>query len=300
LPPLKFVDKRFHDHVLKVPKAKNDSRGTVAPKDLLDEPKYFDSIMQMHVMTDPAKGKRVWPDKDFDWDDRIQAHMKHIPKTARAEQEKPFDQQKTKLIIIWNGIGNTKKGRQRLVDDKCPVTQCYLTGDRSKVTHADVLLFQHSVANPGHRRPPNQIWATYFLESPYHTPALRQFKDIVNWTATYRHDSTIVAPYEKFVPFNNSVVLRKQPRNYAFGKTKKVAWFVSNCGARNKRKDYAMKLQIHIDVQIYGACGPYKCPRYQAHKCFELLNKDYKFYLSFENSNCRDYITEKFFVTGLQ
>lgn len=35
-------------------------------------------------------------------------------------------------------------------------------------------------------------------------------------------------------------------------KTKKVAWFVSNCGAKNKRLEYALELGEHIEVDIYG------------------------------------------------
>ena len=56
--------------------------------------------------------------------------------------------------------------------------------------------------------------------------------DLVNWTATYRSDSTIVTPYEKWVYYDQNVRQQPQPINYAAGKTKKVAWFVSNCGAR--------------------------------------------------------------------
>lgn len=89
-----------------------------------------------------------------------------------------------------------------------------------------------------------------------------------------------------------------QSKDYAANKTKKVAWFVSNCGARNGRLAYARELAKYIPVDIYGTCGPLKCPRTD-HRCFELLERDYKFYLAFENSNCRDYITEKFYVNGL-
>ena len=56
--------------------------------------------------------------------------------------------------------------------------------------------------------------------------------DLVNWTATYRSDSTIVTPYEKWVYYDDTVKTRTQQINYAAGKTKKVAFFVSNCGAR--------------------------------------------------------------------
>ena len=55
----------------------------------------------------------------------------------------------------------------------------------------------------------------------------------------------------------------------------------------------------HIDVDIYGSCGTKQCPR-TSDDCYKILNSKYKFYLAFENSNCVDYITEKFFVNGLK
>lgn len=86
------------------------------------------------------------------------------------------------------------------------------------------------------------------LESPYHTPGLTPYNGLVNWTGTYRRSSTIVAPYERFTLYNSSVHELPLAKNYAAGKTKKVAWFVSNCGARNNRLGYALELQDHIEV----------------------------------------------------
>ena len=59
-----------------------------------------------------------------------------------------------------------------------------------------------------------------------------------------------------------------------------------------------------MQVHIYGACGTKSCGQdrrlrnpYTVDRdpCFDLVARDYKFYLSFENDVCTDYITEKAF-----
>ncbi|XP_029636394.1 glycoprotein 3-alpha-L-fucosyltransferase A [Octopus sinensis] len=268
----------------------------------------------------------LWPGNIWDVGDRIQAQLKYIPpnyipdkyprkqpeeinggnfrlRDETGQKKEPAHvMRKLKTILIYNGFSvfQQKHGQDTFLDYKCPINTCYLTDDRTKRSSADAILFYHGVSAMNIPRPLNQIWVLYMLECPYHTPGLAGVKNLFNWTATYRHDSTIVAPYEKFQYFNESVKQKEQVKNYAATKTKKVAWFVSNCGAQNDRRTYAEELAKYIQVDIYGACGSFKCPRNIAKKCFEMLNKDYKFYLAFENSNCRDYITEKLFVNGLQ
>ena len=63
---------------------------------------------------------------------------------------------------------------------------------------------------------------------------------------------------------------------------------------------YIKELQKYIKIDVFGKCGT-KCPERFENKtegaCKEILAKDYKFYFSFENSLCTDYITEKFHDT---
>ena len=56
-------------------------------------------------------------------------------------------------------------------------------------------------------------------------------------------------------------------------------------------------------MDIFGRCGPLRCsapggllspPDPQA--CYRYVAENYPFYLSLENSRCKDYITEKFFL----
>ena len=57
-------------------------------------------------------------------------------------------------------------------------------------------------------------------------------------------------------------------------------------------------LQKYVPVDIYGRCGPLKCKRTGRFNnaqdtCNQMLDRDYKFYLAFENCICEDYVTEK-------
>ena len=126
------------------------------------------------------------------------------------------------------------------------------------------------------------------LESPTSTPDFTGTNGKINWTATYRQDSELATPYEKFVVYDSKVRWKTQAIDYAAkktGKKKKGAWFVSNCQTANNRMDYAQELAKYIDVDIFGGCGVKKCVR-GSKTCDDLLRNDYKFYLSFEVLYC--------------
>ena len=70
------------------------------------------------------------------------------------------------------------------------------------------------------RRPSSQIWVLFNLESPAHTSSYGHLgRGVINWTATYRTDSTIVTPYERFTLYRNFTgQLPDHPqRNFAAG-----------------------------------------------------------------------------------
>jgi hypothetical protein len=87
-----------------------------------------------------------------------------------------------------------------------------------------------------------------------------------------------------------------------------IAWFVSNCDTHSGREEYVLKLrsQPGIHVDIYGDCSsvfnshivPLQC-RKGTPNCMEKTLLNYRFYLSFENSKCDTYITEKYWMQGL-
>ncbi|XP_059139274.1 alpha-(1,3)-fucosyltransferase C-like [Physella acuta] len=172
-----------------------------------------------------------------------------------------------------------------------------LTGTRKQ--EADVLIFfvGYLKGEPP-ARPRGQIWVKAMWESPvnYDYPSpYESWRSVFNWTYNYRVDSDIFAPNNLFVWRDRDQLLSDgEYVQIAKNKTKMAAWFVSNCATQSRRHEFTEQLQEYMDVDIYGQCGTLKCPMNQG-QCEQMLTTTYKFYLSFENSLCKDYLTEKFY-----
>lgn len=147
-------------------------------------------------------------------------------------------------------------------------------------------------------RNPEQPWIFFHRESPIflakHATWYRhkQWRNTMNWSLTYRMDSDIRFPYGTFIP---SSVSKKNFSRIFRQKDKFAAWIVSHCNTESQREVYIKRLQEYgIPVDIFGRCS--KTPA-ERNLTFinNMLERHYKFYISFENSLCDDYITEKFY-----
>lgn len=230
------------------------------------------------------------------------------PPLARKEEEEEEEEKKKKglkTILVWNnGYGQKRmgfdEGQESFLLHKCEVNTCYITADRSylPVNSFDAVIFHLRPTDPQDlpkMRSPKQRWIMYEVESAsYLYQDLAYYDGVFNWTMTYRLDSDIPFRYGRIDPIKPPFS-SLSPRNYAEGKTKLAAWFVSNCLTHSRREKIVQFMKdVDMEVDVYGKCGKLKCPR-ESQECYGLLDKHYKFYLSFENSLCKDYVTEKLF-----
>ena len=162
-----------------------------------------------------------------------------------------YNSSNVKVIYVPSGLAGIPSGRMKFIMNRCPVDACTLTAKSRFERTADVRLLRgDAFFEVGYRKPRGQIWVLWLLESPVNTPKFSNAEGLINWTATYRSDSTIVTPYDKYVNFagirrRGTLQLTsgkwphppadqeptKKPRrsanNYAAGKSRLVAWFVS-------------------------------------------------------------------------
>lgn len=242
---------------------------------------------------------KIW-DTTLRHTDRIQEQLNYLPKRRRLFS--------SAHILVWEKGGGEQipPGDILFKSSRCLVDNCNITLDPATDLHVDVLVTSVSISDDLLlKRKRDDVYVFYQLESPM-SYASSGVMSGFNWTATYRHDSTIVAPYEKWVQFRKNTsakgseeseddptVVPPTGRNYAAGKSKMAAALISNCAGG--RLQVIQELRKYIRVDVYGGCG-LGCEG----DCLSMIHRDYKFYLAFENANCVDYITEKFFKNALR
>lgn len=226
-------------------------------------------------------------------------------------------------LLLWTDLNREpfrfwSRKRKSFTAMNCEYQNCYIVHNRDyfeDVTDYDAILFNPLGISEDLplARSDNQLYVFVALEPSAYLPLHGKWNWFFNYTWSYKLNSDISYPY--FVVRNRrgevvgpttkprwikSETMKSAPKSVIEklqNKTIAVAWFVTNCG-NHKRLGYAHKLngilnQDNLIVDIYGGCGNKVCPRDKFEDCVELVEKNYYFYLSFENSYCEDYVTEK-------
>lgn len=169
------------------------------------------------------------------------------------------------------------------------------TGKRNFEEFRGVIFYGDDLPNTIPLKQTNQSWIFFSIESPYLYQIQSNWKAKFDATMTFRKDSSFPVVY-------GTIARKISPRTRDYikifrMKTKMVAWAVSNCHTPSKREHYVTNLQKYVAVDVFGKCGHLSCGVRSAGvtDCHFKFAKDYKFYLAFENSICKDYTTEKLF-----
>lgn len=184
----------------------------------------------------------------------------------------------------------------------CPYKNCRMTVDTNNTFSKTAIIFSTQEAltlDPMElqkQRPKDQIWVFMRMEPPTRFNAVwyknPQWRNTMNWSIGYRLDSDIFWPYIGDVnPKSPNVA--KDYQTIFRNKSKFAVWVDSHCLTQSKREVYVKRLKEYgIPIDIFGKCTSGRLPENELR---DALDKQYKFYLAFENSFCKDYVTEKFF-----
>lgn len=261
----------------------------------------------------------------------VQEKTVRIETIIPMKQARKNSQTKMKYILLWTksqiGHGNLFKfmdtGQRAFIRRRCAVNNCFVTSNRSFLNNLklfDAVLFHgpdlsYTVMRLPRKKNPRQIYVFVSMESSTYYPMCNGvYNEYFNWTWTYRLDSEVYYGYFIIKNKKGDIIGPKKVMHWLKAEemksidvklkknlnSKKItaAWFVSNCNTASKREKIAKLLQqglatYNMTVDIYGDCGNKYCPRSQMKECLRILETDYYFYFSFENTHTDDYVTEK-------
>ena len=236
----------------------------------------------------------------------VSSDIKHRELRIHDFQDKAMNPGK-KLILHWSGWYKPSADAWRM--KHLSTEDCVHTNNHSQFEKADAIIFhfyptswpQDDLPLKRHKFQYYVAWINEHADFWWIRKKLRDLpKDFINISMTYRLDSHIPLTYMSTKKLNisnrsrtNRSIKKILKEAKMFPKKKSVAWLVSHCKTTSDRESYVKELQKYIDVDIYGACGLLKCGSRMSKECYEMIERNYKFYLSFENSVCKDYVTEK-------
>ena len=218
------------------------------------------------------------------------------PRTTSSQSLHRSKSSKHVVILLWNPKYRRSSGMNRELSAYCPRLKCKMTPDKRLIGRADAVVFEGETLDKvpvPPRKQTGQIWVYSMKESAEWSPIPEKWDHVFNYTMTYRRDSDILMTYSALAPNvrKNRRVFRRLG-NYLKRSNKGLLWFVSHCHTPGKREKFIADLKTYFPVDTVGACGVVTTMQNVKKN---LLNKEYNFYFSGENANCRDYITEKAF-----
>ncbi|XP_040179320.1 4-galactosyl-N-acetylglucosaminide 3-alpha-L-fucosyltransferase 9-like isoform X1 [Rana temporaria] len=212
---------------------------------------------------------------------------KSIQNITEKEVIPNLKKEKEVLILIWHWPWGYTFPLDRCHQD-FGFPGCKMTTDRSLYSVADGVIIHHVEIMynknllPQQPRPIFQYWVWANVEPPLIIKNVDMLDNLFNMTLTFRQDSDVFVPY-------GQIETLKEPQSFTIPeKSKLVAWVVSKWYPGVRRSAYYEELKEYIPIDIYGA----KHTKLSWDNFHSTISQ-YKFYLAFENSNYKDYITEK-------
>ena len=225
-----------------------------------------------------------------------------------------FRENQTLKILLWTDFHRYTSWWPYMMGDSldktCGKHSCQFTYNKSELDTADALLFDifriRNFTLPEYHLP-DQYWVLYTHEwLDYFSTANSMLREgFFNISASYMKDSDIMIKYGECTPRTEDL-LASVLNTTAVVQNKFALWLVSDCRTLSRREFYVAELLKHIHVDIFGKCNERivhhtrtfgEAPRIGEATPHEIASKmsRYKFYLAFEGTLCKEFITEKVF-----
>lgn len=236
---------------------------------------------------------------------------------------------KYKYILYWTAkpsypLETLSTGQFTFVNYSCDYNNCFITTNKTffgeHFTNFDAILFNSkdlTVWEPDSfpkNRSANQKYIFVSKELPDAYPICDdRANSFFNWTWTYRLDSDIINPFFEIRDDNDTVIAPREnvtwiendefveiPASLSYqlkSKFRAVIWFTSDCHKDYPHAEYVKELQLRLKkyklyLDIYGPCGTRECPNNSLKECYEMIESDYFYQISFEKKESVDYVAE--------